>query len=139
MTPKRIVYHLAKKHASHPSTRTSAQRAAIHDELIKVHPWNPDEEPFQIPPQDTPPIRGLPVYQGYRCLEEGCAYVARQTKSIHNHRLSTHSHLSRRRGRPSEHDQDQPTLTPVKCQRLFVAGAYSCYFEVLPAADQRRT
>jgi hypothetical protein len=33
----------------------------------------------------------------------------------------------------------KPKLQPVKCQRFFVTGAYSSYFAVVPAADERRT
>lgn len=139
VTPNRLVSHLARKHTHHPSARTSAQRAAIYDEVMKVHPWNPDEEPFQIPPPDARPIHGLPVYTGYRCPEETCTYVARQTGSVRTHRHITHGPSGRRRGRQRETDPVNPTLQPVKCQRFFTSCAHSGYFEVLPAADERRT
>ncbi|KAJ5557699.1 hypothetical protein N7513_003285 [Penicillium frequentans] len=116
VTPRWIVYHVPKRHAFHPSARTGAQRAAIYDEFMKVRPWSPDEEPFEIPPRDAPPIPGLPVHQG----------------TMRAHRGDTHDSLGQRPGRPSEQDPDKATFQPVKCQRLFIAGAHSCYFEVLP-------
>lgn len=36
VTPNRLVSHLARKHIHHPSVRTSAQRVAIYDEVLKV-------------------------------------------------------------------------------------------------------
>jgi hypothetical protein len=139
VTPTRLVSLLDRKYTHHPSARTSAQLAAIYDEVIKAHMWNPDEEPFQITPPDARPIHGLPVYTGCRCPEETCTYVARQTDSVGVHRHIKHGPSGRRRGRQRETDSANPTLQPMKCQRPFTGSTYSSYFKVLPPAGERRT
>ena len=132
-----MLSHLASKHARHLSARIGAQRAAIYAEAMKVNLWDPALEPFHTPPPDARPIRGLPVYDSYRCPEESCTYTARQPSSIQNHRRQAHVSSTGRRGRLNREDRSK--LQPVKCQRFFLFGICSSYFVVTPAADERRT
>lgn len=130
--------HLAAKHTRHPSARTRAQRAAIQTEALKVHPWNPDTEPFDPPSPDARPIPGLTVHRGYGCPAPGCHYAGRHTETLRVHRRKAHGPSPVRPGGQRRGQKKDPlaALRPIYCQRLSSHGAYSRYFIVTPDPDE---
>lgn len=137
VAPASILGHLRnKRHRTHPTARTEAQRAAVAEEVWKATPFDPLTEPFRPPAPESRPIVGLSIHDGYACPD--CdSYTARTLKTIQVHRFKAHGRRGRR-GRPQETDRPGTPVKPVSCQRLFKAGKASHFFVVTPEARARR-
>ena len=100
-----------------------------------------------MPSQVIPPIRQLPVYSdGLLCqLDEGhCGKILRSTEAMRKHWKGVHEwSVASKGGRPSQVAQKEIQLRidegckRVHCQRLFIQGLGSQYFEVQPPSQDQ--
>ena len=91
------------------------------------------------------PIDGLPVFQdGLMCQlnDHECRDILRSKEAMKNHWRVGHSWKVGRRGRPSQIQQraietgEREGCKPVHCQRFFVQGTESQFFEVDQPVDR---
>ncbi|KAJ5605342.1 hypothetical protein N7510_010496 [Penicillium lagena] len=138
--PSNLVGHLAVRHRRHPSSSTGQLRLVAHRIMSKqpcIDPTKGDAVVF--PPADSLPIAHLPVYRGYRCPH--CPYVSRDIRTLDKHRGQHH-----RTEEPPRKVGAQPrgavnrryVSRPVSCQRFFVRGRGSHFFEMSPPAQVQR-
>lgn len=137
VAPASILGHLRnKRHRTHPTARTEAQRAAVAEEVWKATPFDPLTEPFRPPAPESRPIVGLPIHDGYACPD--CdSYIARSLQTIRVHRFKAYGRRGRR-GRHPDTDRPRTLVKPVSCQRLFEVGKASHFFIVTLEARARR-
>ena len=123
-----------------PERRRIAHEVAEADGLIgneeALRRWD-----FPFPPSTTSPVEGLarPKTGGFQCnlgvTEKECKYVCFTIDGIRRHCIDKHQWKSTNKGgRGKKHAVHPATNTPwrtgVKCQRFFIQGAKSGYFEV---------
>ncbi|KAJ5654956.1 hypothetical protein N7490_001959 [Penicillium lividum] len=116
VAPTSILGHLRnKRHRTHPTARTEAQRAAVAEEVWKATPFNP--------PYGTVPTTG--------------PGVSTHLQTIRVHRFKAHGRRGRC-GRRPDIDRPRTPVKPVSCQRLFEVGKASHFFIVTPEVRARR-
>jgi hypothetical protein len=101
-------------------------------------PWlEPTREPCRLPPPDSAPIPGLPVYPGFCCPR--CTYVSRALATIRCHLAHIHPETRRPRGRASKAKPNIAAAAEhVSCQRFFVSGSGSGFFSVIASSPIRQ-
>jgi hypothetical protein len=104
--PKHYLAHLTSKKA-----------------LLRKDPIDPVSQCFRAPRASINALPDLPLRNGISCLK--CSYVCASEKVMLNHCGENHSEGKRRPGR----------WKAVSCQRLFVSGSRSQYFEVVSPAE----
>jgi hypothetical protein len=99
-----------------------------------------------VPEHAIPAIHELPVYtDGLLCqLDPNCRQILRSTTAIRNHWKQAHSWMpAGAKGRPSRvarqriQTRSQQGSRLVYCQRLFIQGPGSQYFEVQPPSQDQ--
>ncbi|KAG9241063.1 hypothetical protein BJ878DRAFT_558988, partial [Calycina marina] len=103
---------------------------------------------FQFPAPTSPPIEWLakPIKGALQCMIETdghiCGYICNTVGRIREHCIEEHQWKSNNKGgRRKKHTSQQSSTTPwrtgVSCQRFFVQGPKSGYFEVQAIDPQR--
>ncbi|KAK4900454.1 hypothetical protein LTR49_027449, partial [Elasticomyces elasticus] len=100
---------------------------------------------FGLPAVVRQPIAEIPLYtDGLKCIREPsqCLYICRGRTSIRNHWREKHGWLIQsgrggggQRKKEAVQRRFATGATEVECQRLFVQGAHSQYFEVSRSTD----
>ncbi|KAF9882619.1 hypothetical protein FE257_005953 [Aspergillus nanangensis] len=135
ISPASLIHHLRTRHRSCRGVATPALRQAVLDTMHQ-QPWiDPEQEIVRLPPASSPPIPGLPVFQGYGCPH--CGYICRSSETIKKHRRENRQDQDGRWGR-GRHSvaQYQARIRnrladrPVSCQRFFPTRTGSQFFEV---------
>jgi hypothetical protein len=140
--PSEIDAHFTKKpeHAlDKPSRRRITNAVAEIDGLISNGEVL-QHGGFQFPPSTSEAIPELlpPRRNGLRCkfnTNDGlqCPYVSSHREKIQKHCREIHQWENpKRKGRPRAKEKEQPVPweTDISCQRFFIQGPYSRYFEV---------
>lgn len=130
------VAHSRRFHADHPHLNTGSKTRDVRDELLQKAPIDPDSTYFNMPHAGTSALPYLLLRIGARCLR--CPYVSVSKETMRKHCSREHVEDNRREGRPSKTAEPvAPRWKTVFCQRPFVSGAKSHYFEVItPAKSQ---
>jgi hypothetical protein len=140
--PSHINTHFAGK----PYNLDVSERRRIADEVAEVNRLITNEEvlrrsEFPFPAATSKPIEGLatPKRGMLQCTFEDirgvCRYICSTTSQIRAHYSQEHGWKSTRKGgRPKKHIRHPTNSTPwrtdVSCQRFFIQGPKSNYFEV---------
>ncbi|KAB8239890.1 hypothetical protein BDV35DRAFT_399173, partial [Aspergillus flavus] len=136
LCPQRLESHLRRQHAKHPTAATAALRQAALTAMLQ-RPWlDPAKEPCVFPTSSSFLAPGLPVFPGLGCTH--CEYACRSPYTLRNHIVRTHPET-----RPGRLGSRQPKGmeslgSPVYCQRFFVGGAGSVFFEIQSSAQAKR-
>jgi superfamily II DNA helicase RecQ len=118
--------------------RKIIQEVAIVDGLIVDEKILRQSE-FPFPAATSKPIKGLatPKTGALQCMfqtgDEGCKYICSTVRQMRAHCTKEHQWNSTQKGRPrndSESTSCMPWRTNVSCQRFFIQGIKSNYFEV---------
>jgi len=138
--PSHIQSHLQRAH--------KIQQKQAEDIAERVRSWPGLIEyasEFHEPSRVVPPISQLPVYpDGLSCQLDNtrCGKVLRSVEAMKKHWRQVHSwSVASKGGRPSQLAQREIQLRigegcrRVHCQRLFIQGLGSQYFEVQPPND----
>ena len=137
--PSHIDTHFATK----PHKLSKKERQKVEDEVSQIDGLIGNEETlrrsdFTFPPPTSTPIAALgkPEENGLQCKE--CQHICCTTRGMRAHQWEEHKWKSKqKRGRPKRrvHDGDDqvPWRTGVYCQRFFIQGHKSGYFEVQSA------
>src|SRR4051812_34506091 len=134
--PDQIEGHLQGKHH-----KIDRQKAIIIAERVRQWPGLVRySSEMEVPVRVERPIKQLPLYQdGLLCQFDPnrCHYVCRDIKTMKKHWRESHQwSVGEKRGRPSRvrekgvERQVEESYKAVHCQRLFVQGRGSQYFEV---------
>ncbi len=142
-SPNWLQSHLQRRHKEdHDDLRSQSGPADVAKKLlsrINMPLLDPRREPLALPAPDSNPIPFLEVQLGSKCSE--CSKILTDTKGIVRHLREAHNIARRGPGRSSIASRRlPPDWTTVSCQRFFVAGHQSIYFEVISPeeAKQRR-
>jgi hypothetical protein len=143
--PSQIDAHFATK----PHKLSKKEQQEIEEEVGKINGLVGDEETlrqseFIFPPATSQPIAALgkPKKNGLQCT--ACQYVCCTIQGMKIHQWEEHQWKSKqKKGRPKRRasDRDQQVLwrTGIHCQRFFIQGHKSGYFEVRKAETTPRT
>jgi hypothetical protein len=132
--PQHYLAHIKRFHADHPHLNTVSKTCIVRDELLQKAPIDPDSICFKAPRAGISALPHLPLHIGARCLR--CPYVSVSRETMRKHCSRKHIEDNRREGRPSKAAEPvAPRWKTVSCQRLFVSGAKSHYFEVVSPAE----
>ena len=132
--PQHYAAHFRRFHTDHPHLNTGSKTRDVRDELLQKAPIDPDSTYFIMPHAGTSALPYLPLHIGARCLR--CPYVSVSKETMRKHCSREHIEDNRREGRPSKTAEPvAPRWKTVSCQRLFVSGAKSHYFEVITPAE----
>lgn len=141
--PSWLQSHLQRRHKEdHDDLRGKSGPANVARKLlsrIDMPLLDPSRDPVALPAPDSDPIPYLEVQTGNKCLE--CCKILTDTKGIVKHLREAHNIVRRGPGRPTIASRRlPPNWTTVSCQRFFVSGHQSIYFEVISPeeAQQRR-
>lgn len=111
----------------------------LKQQLQEYELADPSQKQVPIPPPSASAFLDLPVEQGLRCRL--CPFVTRSENWMQKH-VRTHEPAMQRRGRPRKsvsslvltQQQPRPNLWDnIYCQRFFVSGPQSQYFQVTPS------
>jgi hypothetical protein len=137
--PSHIDAHFATK----PHKLDKQERQRIVAEVAEINGLINNEtlqSEFPFPPATSQPIAALgePETNGLRCI--ACQYICCAVRQMRTHQWEAHQWKSKQKGgRPRRRASDDNNLVPwrtdVHCQRFFVHGYKSGYFEV----QQRET
>jgi RecQ family ATP-dependent DNA helicase len=132
--PNQIAGHLQNKDNAHRAKRRDATRMQR-----EVEEW-PDllqySDELPLVNEIRPPISELHVHRdGLRCIidPDQCKYICRVEGSMKSHLTQKHPNSRGRRGARTLVSREAPVKKPwkqVACQRFFVQGRGSQYFEV---------
>jgi len=144
--PSHIDTHFATK----PHKLDKKERQRIIEEVAEINELIENEETlrrreFEFPAAASAPIAALgrPEENGLQCTV--CQYICCTIRRMQLHQWEEHQWKSKqKRGRPkrSIEDNQVPWRTGVHCQRFFIQGHKSAYFEVqktdaTPRANQQ--
>lgn len=133
--------HQSRSHFTGPHHRLNGTRAQqIQKEIQSWPDLIQDPQQFQVPVSVEQAIPELELHDGFQCQASvmNCHYICVKYQSIRRHVQNQHG-ISRfqRRGQPSQAQQaeshDRPLWRAVQCQRFFVQGPRSHFFEVSQA------
>jgi hypothetical protein len=132
--PTYLTSHLKRHLHQYSGFENRAALSALEKQLRGFSLVNPLEENVVFPGPDRPPLPGVPLHNGFRCRD--CFYITTSLTWIKQHTQS-HQPIRKGRGRPRKFasaslDQTQPLWDNIYCQRFFVSGPQSQYFQVTP-------
>ncbi|KFZ17941.1 hypothetical protein V501_01471, partial [Pseudogymnoascus sp. VKM F-4519 (FW-2642)] len=144
--------HITTHFAGKPHNLEVDERRKIADEVAEVNGLITNEEvlrrsEFPFPAATSKPIEGLaaPKRGMLQCIFEStngvCGYICGTASRMRAHCIQEHKWASTcKGGRRKKHvkfpNNDIPWRTDVSCQRFFVQGAKSRYFEVQAPSPQ---
>ena len=64
------------------------KRQGLLSSILQLEISGPDE--VQPPPKTSPPVDGLPIIPGYKCVATGCAYLCASDKRMRRHWSDAH-------------------------------------------------
>lgn len=132
--PKHHLAYLTRLHKDHPHLGSSKKAFIVAKELLQKAPIDPNSPCFKAPRAGMTALPYLPVHNGVSCLK--CPYVSASEETMPHHYGKSHPEGKRRRGRPAKTAESIALRwKSVSCQRLFVSGYKSQYFEVIPPAE----
>ncbi|KAL3490919.1 hypothetical protein BJX62DRAFT_132052 [Aspergillus germanicus] len=139
--PTYLTSHLKRHLHQYSGFENRAALSALEKQLRGFSLVNPLEESVVFPGPDRPPLPGVPLHNGFRCRD--CFYITTSLTWIKQHTQS-HQPIRKGRGRPRKFAsaslyQTQPLWDNIYCQRFFVSGPQSQYFQVTPSLHPAAT
>ena len=89
-----------------------------------------------FPASSSSPVPGLPVFPGLGCAH--CEYICRSLYTLRNHIARTHPETRPGCLGSRQHKGMESLGHPVYCQRFFVGGAGSAFFEIQSSVQTKQ-
>ncbi|KAF7136741.1 hypothetical protein CNMCM5793_006210 [Aspergillus hiratsukae] len=138
--PTYLRTHLKGHRNQIPGLNSAGAISALEKELRELPLIDPSQETVKFPSPDTMALPGLPVQEGLQCKQ--CRYITCSKAWMQQH-LQSHRPARQARGRPRKtaeritgpQAEDQTLWGKVHCQRFFVSGPQSRFFQVAPLLE----